>query len=285
MKQIYKTVKMFSKLTSNKTIAILTILLTIGGWNTAAWATYYATVNASSSPSAGGYVYVGTSSNCGESSCSKTSDNGTQSGGGKLSTSGSVTLYLCNKPNTNYVFKGWSTEDTNNSGSGANKNPWSNSFSATYTLNHKGTTHNYYAIFARLTANKSSITTFGSVNVGSTSSAQEVKITYVHAGKVTATLTGDFSFESSSSTKSKTLAENNTNTEVTDQAINIYFKPTCNDTRTGTLTIKGSNGMTDVEVSLSGTGVLNGQTLSWNNESSIELNMLNGTTQNISASA
>ena len=231
-----------------------------------------------SSPISGGYVHASTSS--GSFSGSKTDETATSE-----KTSSAVTLYRYYQvKNSDYVFKGWSSNDQENSG------PTSSSVSvspgAWKLIGTNTNTDTYYAIFARLTADESSLA-FGSRNVKSGwGNSKSVSVTYVHVGTMTATITGDhatdFSFESNSSSISKTVVENNTSTE-TSTSVTVYFNPQCNGTRTATLTFSG-NELTKT-VSLSGTGNLNAQTLSWENESSIETNMLNGATQIISATA
>lgn len=276
-----------SRITSIKPALALLALLTVGAWSSEAWGYYRAKMNVESSPSTGGYVYVGNNSSCSASNCgTKTTDNAQSDWGGNWKqTSGNITFYLCNNPkNSNYVFKGWSDNSSSNTGNGVSNNPYSQTVTGT-TLNPSFT---YYAIFARLTADQSSLS-FGNKNsqIG-WGNEQKVKVTYVHAGKVTATISGanpaDFSFANNSSTQSKTIVSNNTNSETTTE-ITIYFNPQCNGTRTATLTISSSNGLTSQKVSLSGTGVLNSQTLSWDNVSEIESNMLVNTTQHLSATA
>ena len=275
-----------SRTTSTKPLLTMLALLMVClfGVNESAWALRYGRAKAYSSPAAGGWVWVTKTNGNAPSEWEKTYDE--SSDDNTKIKDWTFPFYYYANAQTNYTFLGWATSSSTNTTVSTTQTNWYVGVTATSAnnVNWNYATVERWALFGRLTANKSS-ETFGSVNVGSTSSAKEVKVTYVHAGKVTATLTGDFSFESGSSSKSKTLAESNTDSEVTDQSINIYFKPTCNSTRNGKLTIKSSNGLTDVEVNLSGTGNLNSQTLSWNNESQINLNMLNGTTQNISASA
>ena len=266
-----------------KNLTLVTLLL-LGSNN--AWGYYSAKMNVYSSPSTGGYVYVGNSSSCSASSCgTKTSDNASSGNKGKIyNLSGNITFYLCNNPKSGYVFKGWAESESSNSGSGVSDNPWSQTVTGT-SLNP---TFNYYAIFARLTAEKSSLS-FGEENVDQGwGNAQSVSVTYVHAGNVTATISGtnadDFSFANNAKSHSTAVVSNNTNSEASS-TITIYFNPQCNGDRTATLTISSSNGLTSQTVSLSGTGVLNPQSLSWDNESDIELNMQYGSTQPLSATS
>ncbi len=260
---------------------MLFIVFGLFGVNERAWAgagDVHFTASAAASPTTGGTATV--------------SNNGSQtkkSGGGWFSgyTEVSATFsYTATIANSNYVFKGWSTSATANSGTETNP------MSLTYygTGDRWGTvdkpSNTQYAIFARLTADKSSLD-FGSRNVKSGwGNSKSVSVTYVHVGTMTATITGDhatdFSFESNSSSQIKTVVQNNTSTE-TSKSVTVYFNPQCNGTRKATLIFSG-NGLTKT-VSLSGTGNLNAQTLSWENESSIETNMLNGATQIISAAA
>lgn len=257
------------------------------GVNEEAWGKYKANVTVTSSPGAGGYVYVGTSSNCSASSCgTKTSDNASAEGGSTFASSGNITFYFCNSPQSGYVFKGWSTSSTANTGEGADKNPYSKSLEATARIGG-GKNHQYYAIFARLAADKSSID-FGSKNVDlGWGNQQSVSVTYVHTGNTTATISGtnadDFAFLSNGNyVKTITVASNSTNSLATT-TVTVYFNPQCNGTRTATLTFSG-NGLTKT-VTLTGTGVKNAQTLSWDNESSIEVNMKHESDQYISASS
>ena len=269
------------------TLLTLLMLLILGGFSSEAWAgTWWARINASADPlTTGGNVYVGTNSGCNANNATSNTDYGDNSGSKNWQYSGDVNFWLCAKPNAGYTFKGWNTDQSNAVLSGSTAVPFKVTVNGT-SKNIVGqiqSVYSYYAIFARLTTDKSSLN-FGTISVGSWSSKQQVKVTYVHAGDVTATLSGDFSFSNSSLSQSKTIASNNTNTE-SETTIDIYFKPSCKSTRSGTLTIKGSNGMNDVTISLSGTGDPYSQSLSWDNESLIELNMLNGSTQNISATA
>ena len=68
-----KKITLIKNLFTKSALTLLT-LLTMGIGN--AWGYYSAKMNVYSSPSTGGYVYVGNSSNCSASSCgTKTSDN------------------------------------------------------------------------------------------------------------------------------------------------------------------------------------------------------------------
>ena len=252
-------------------------MLLLGGWNTQAWAWRGARIKIYSEPENGGYVYANTS-NSGSAS-NKTNDYAEKSEN-KL---GKTTyyFYLFNAPKSGYTFKGYSTSQTANSGT-TNTNQFGIECNTSLWIYTEKT---YYAIFARLTRDKSSLS-FGDRNSQSGwGNAQTVQVTYVHAGKVEAKISGtnadEFSFANNAHSTSKTLANNNTNSEE-NTTITVYFNPQCDGTRTATLTISSSNGLASQTVSLSGKGVLNSQTLSWDNESSIEENMLVNTTQPLS---
>ena len=275
---------------------MLLIAFGLFGVNEAAWGGKpYAKVIVNSDPTKGGYVYVGgdTGGNVATAASKKlTSDNAENSGSdaGWFSSSGKVSFRLSASSNTDYVFKGWNKDATSNDVLSSN-NPWDMSVDGDSKILgsvRSSCTYTYYAIFARLTADASSLD-FGSKNSQrGWGNAQSVSVTYVHAGKVEAEITGknatDFSFESGSSSQTKTVVSNNTNTEASS-TITVYFNPQCNGSRTATLTISSNNGLTSRTVTLTGTGDLNSQTLSWNNENDIELNMLNGSTQTITATA
>lgn len=253
---------------------MLFIAFGLFGVNENAWGIGKARLKLYSSPSTGGYVYANTSNS--NNIGTLTEDDATSVTATKAQT---LYRFASAKSNLGYVFKGWGGE-SENSGS------MSSSVSVNVGIFGGTNTDTYYAIFARLTADESSLA-FGSRNVKSGwGNSKSVSVTYVHVGTMTATITGDhatdFSFESNSSSQSKTVVQNNTSTE-TSKSVTVYFNPQCNGTRKATLTFSG-NGLTKT-VSLSGTGNLNAQTLSWKNESSIETNMLNGATQIISATA
>jgi hypothetical protein len=260
---------------------MLFIAFGLFGVNEEAYAWRGAKVKVYSEPSTGGYVYVGTS-NSAPSSYSLPSDEASQVDKWAVS-SRSWNFYLYASAKSGYTFKGWATSSGTNDVVSTTRTG--------YSVNVSGNLTDYntverWAIFARLTADKSSLA-FGSRNVKSGwGNSKSVSVTYVHVGTMTATITGDhatdFSFKSNSSSQSKEVVQNNTSTE-TSKSVTVYFNPQCNGTRKATLTFSG-NGLTKT-VSLSGTGNLNAQTLSWENESSIETNMLNGATQIISAAA
>jgi hypothetical protein len=148
----------------------------------------------------------------------------------------STTFYYKASANANYVFKGWSTDVNANSG---NTNA---SYSIKLTGKGNGnifddvkaTAPKQYAIFARMTGNPTSGTTFdfGDVVEGITST-KTLTITHAHAGSITLTTTGDFSVSSTSIAS----AASETATPIT-----ITFSPQGQGIRTGTLTVSSNNG-------------------------------------------
>lgn len=231
-----------------------------------AWGSYKATVNVYSSPSSGGFVYVGTNSNCGIYSCTKNSHVTSQEKKG-FSTSGSFTFYLCNKPATNYVFRGWSTSSSSNSGDGVDDNPWSASFSgSTSGLGLGGTTHNRYAIFACMTANVSSWNA-GNVNVESSATPKSITITHAHADNIQVYLkknTEGFGIVNSSG---NAISQNQVivnSVSAGTVSIKVSFSPQGAGQKRDTLVIHSQySKLSDVEIPLSGTGVKLNQELTW----------------------
>jgi len=234
------------------------ILLTVGAGQ--AWGYVKSNVNVYSSPSTGGYVYVGTSSSCNASSCgTKTSDNASLQSGRLTQTSGNNTFYLCNNPKTSdgYVFKGWATSSDANSGEGVNNNPYTKSVSgSSATLG--GTTHNFYAIFARMVANTpaaGSTLTLDDTNVGSESDWQSIKIDHAHAGTVTISQSGnDGDFFVGATTGATTELSSFSSTTEGTKTIYVKFVPQNNGLRTCTLTVSSNNGLSSLTYYLSGTG-------------------------------
>jgi len=239
-----------------------------------AWGQGYAAVKVYSDPQDdGGYVYASTSNS--SPSYNKTSDDAKSS----YVTVGtkSFTFYLYEKAKVNYVFRGWAQSNTSSTVLSSN-NPYSTSFKSGYMSTN---TQIYYALFSRLTADKSSLN-FGNVVVGQSSSAQTIVITHAHADKITATVSGA---NSGDFVVSNSTPVSNSTTKGT-ATITVTFKPQCNGTRSAKLVLKSSySGLSNVEIPLSGTGTQLSQSLSWNNESNINTNMMVGATQTVSASS
>lgn len=237
-------------------VAILAVLLVfVGGWNSEVWAgagdiTFYASIEAS--PATGGTVSLspGTSQK----------KNSSYNWRGYYEQTSATFSYSATVANSNYVFKGWSTSSTDNSGT--INNPMSKTYYGTGNLKGNATynTDIYYAIFARLTAQSTATLAFGTKLIGNewnTGTTKSVTIDYVHAGNITATITGtnktEFSLSSSSSSQSTTVVSNNTNSE-TNSTITVYFKPSSEGNKSATLTISSSNGLDNITIGLTGTG-------------------------------
>lgn len=237
-------------------VAILAVLLLfVGGWNSEVWAgagdiTFYASIEAS--PATGGTVSLSPGT-------SQTQTSSYKAFIGYQQTSATFS-YSAAVANSNYVFKGWSTSSTNNSGTTGN--PMYKTYKGTGNLSGTATYNadKYYAIFARLTAQSTATLAFGTKLIGNewnTGTTKSVTIDYVHAGNITATITGtnktEFSLSSSSSSQSTTVVSNNTNSE-TNSTITVYFKPSSEGNKSATLTISSSNGLDNITIGLTGTG-------------------------------
>lgn len=237
-------------------VAILAVLLLfVGSWNSEVWAgagdiTFYVSIEAS--PSTGGTVSLspGTSQK----------KNSSYNWRGYYEQTSATFSYSATVANSNYVFKGWSTSSTDNSGT--INNPMSKTYYGTGNLKGNATYNadKYYAIFARVTARSTAEMAFGTKLIGNewnTGTTKSVTIDYVHAGNITATITGtnktEFSLSSTSSAQSKTVVSNNTNSE-TNSTITVYFKPSSEGNKSATLTISSSNGLDNITIDLTGTG-------------------------------
>ena len=265
-----------SRITTGNSLFTMLIVLMIGlfGVNETAWGNYSAKVAVAADPSNGGYVYVGTSSNCSSSSCTKSTDNASQEKNWTMSTSGNFTFYFCNKPATGYVFKGWSTSNNVNSGDGANKNPYSISLSGSYNWG-SGTDHGtYYAIFARLAANTpaaGSTLTFANTTVTESSAWQTITINHAHAGTVTIGQSGDDGDFFIGATEDATSElESFESVFETTKTLHIQFRPTSNNVRTCTLTVSSNNGLSPITYYLSGIGYAK-PSVTWVNEDGTEV--------------
>lgn len=228
-------------------VAILAVLLVfVGSWNSEVWGVGKAKLKLYSSPSTGGYVYANTSNS--NNIGTLTEDDATTGTSTKPQT-----LYRFASAKSGYVFKGWG---------GESENSGSTSSSVSVDVGSWGGTNTdiYYAIFARLTARSTATLAFGTKLIGNewnTGTTKSVTIDYVHAGNITATITGtnqtEFSLSSSSSSQSTAVVSNNTNSE-TNSTITVYFKPSSEGNKSATLTISSSNGLDNITIDLTGTG-------------------------------
>lgn len=261
------------------------LLLALFMATTNAWALRYAKAIAKSSPTQGGWVWVTKTDGNAPSTWDRTEDS-SENDNGKISNY-TFPFYYYAKPQAGYEFKGWATASNTNTLSSTVQTNWYVGVTATSSNNvsWNPATATYYAIFAKLTTNVSSLSFEKNVDEG-WGAENSLVATYVHAGDVTAKISGehasDFSFSNSSLINQKTIASNNTDVE-SSQTIYIYINPSSSGNRTATLTISG-NGMTKTVV-LNGKGIKLDQTLSWNNESAIETNMQLGKMQTVTATA
>lgn len=175
-----------------------------------------------------------------------------------------------------YIFKGWASSADSNNGTIANPFRISVTAEISNDVSWNYATETYYAIFACMTADKSSVN-YGDINTGK-SSTQTITISHAHAGQITASLSGDNAVDFALS--STTLVSNSVSEGTA--SLTITFTPSCIGTRTATLTLKSNNGLSDVTISLSGEGVLNEQTLTW---SDVEETVYVGTTQTFSVTS
>lgn len=268
--------------TFTKYILTLVALLCI---TTNAWALRYAKAIAKSSPTQGGWVWVTKTDGNAPSTWDRTEDS-SENENGRISNY-TFPFYYYAKPQAGYEFKGWAIASNTNTLSSTVQTNWYVGVTATSSnnVNWNPATATYYAIFAKLTTNVSSLSFEKNVDEG-WGAENSLVATYVHAGDVIAKISGehasDFSFSNSSLINQKTIASNNTDVE-SSQTIYIYFNPSNSGNRTATLTFSG-NGMTKTVI-LNGKGIKLDQTLSWNNESAIETNMQLGKTQTVTATA
>lgn len=218
-----------------------------------AWGLRYAKAEAQSSPSEGGLVYVSKSN--GTPFYSNSSDESTDYNG-KLGTQ-TFTFYYSAQANSPYVFRGWANSANTNSVVSTTRERWSQQVSADWhnDVVWNPATITRYALFACMTANVSSWNA-GNVNVES-SATKTITISHAHADKISAKLTGstDFSINTTTIVNSSVAAGTGT--------ITVTFRPTSAGNKNATLEISSAyGGLSKITISLSGTGVLNANTLS-----------------------
>lgn len=245
----------------------ISAMLLIAGSNEV-WALRYAKAVIYAEPANGGYV--GFDSNPTKDKAEASDYNG------KVGTQ-TFTFNAYQSAEQGYIFKGWATSSESNSGTIANPFQIKVQAGSSNNVAWAPATVTYYAIFARMTADKSSIA-YDAMSMGE-SAQQTITIVHAHAGKITATVTGS---EASDFIVSSTTPVANSVSEGT-QEITVTFSPTCNGTRTATLTLHSDNGLSDVTIALSGEALLNQQTLSWLEP--IDPNMTIGSTMTIGATA
>lgn len=219
--------------------------------------------NLVASPSTAGYVFASTSGSENSSTrCTKASYETTLTSGNLWDISGSMDVYFYYKVVDNtYTFKGWAKSDGSNSG--ASGNPYKISLEAGSKTSPKS--HTYYAIFARMALSPSGSTE----RERSTTTAYEdnVVVSHVHAGKVTASISGagysvsrktsyDSDYESFSVAKSSTF-------------VVTYDPATAGTNKRGTLTIHSDNGLDSIIVEYNKYS----QAVAWKADNLLDLNI------------
>ena len=270
-----KDMKTFTQLFIN-ILPMLFVAFGLFGVNEAAWGgTWYAKIDAAADPSNGGYVYVGTKSDCSASNATKSTDNGENSASKNWQSSGDVNLWLCAKAKSGYIFKGWNTDQSNTVLSGSTAIPYKVTVHGTAKVfGIGGESYNYYAIFARLAANTpaaGSTLTFDDTNVGEESGWKQIKIDHAHAGDVTISQSGndgDF-FVAATTSTSVELSSFSSTTETT-RTLYVKFVPQNNGSRTCTLTVSSNNGLSSLTYYLEGTGY-NQSSVTWLDGNGVEL--------------
>lgn len=208
---------------------------------TPAFALRYAKVVVNSSPTEGGYVAASTG----------TPSLGTKTNDEAKNNNTKISDYTFNfgiiaGAKSGYVFKGWSMSSADNSGD--TSNPKTVGVKATSSNNtaFSYATATYYAIFARMIVDGANSRTI-SCNVGQ-SVTEDIVVKHVHAGTVTASVSGQYYSITSSTTASSTSSEVTT-------TFTVKYKPTTPGKHVGTLTISSNNGLANQVVTLNGTGI------------------------------
>ena len=250
-----------SRITMACPLLTLVMILMLGAWSVPAWGIGYAKLQLYSSPKNGGYVYANdkNQNNIG----TKTDD---------YATSGGVsaqTLYRFASAKAGYTFKGWSSSEDDNSGS--------TSSSVKVDVGSWGGTNTdtYYAIFARMAANTpaaGSTTTFANTMETERSAWKTIKIDHAHAGTVTIEQTGENAgdFFVGATEDAATELESFESTTEKTRTLHIQFRPTGNNLRKCTLTVKSNNGLSSITYYLQGIGYAK-PSIKWVNEDGTEV--------------
>lgn len=195
------------------------------------------TVNAYASPATGGFASV--------------SDGGTYSGRSTLGWTGystiSHTFSLSATEEPGYTFKGWATEQTVNSGT--MDNPYSVTLSQQGGLWDQAKTETYFAIFAKMVADEDvEELAFGQI-LKNNSKTLSIDVTHVHAGTITAAISGD---DAGVVTVSKN-ASISSNQDETTTTIEVTYTPTTSETEVDAeLVITSNNGLSELRIPVSG---------------------------------
>lgn len=206
-------------------------------------ATVTLTMNVSASPEEGGLVSL-------DGDSYKASANEVFAGESTLSwftystVSHDFSLYA--QTNEDYVFKGFATSASANSGNTAN--PYTVTMSKQGGLGGTSATSSYFAIFAKMKADSEDALAFGQV-LKNNSKTLSVIVRHVHAGTMSASLEGNndglFAITQGASASS-------TNTEVATTII-VSYNPVESETEaSATLVISSNNGLNTIRIPLSG---------------------------------
>ena len=208
-------------------------------------ATVTLTMNVSASPEAGGAVSL-------DGDSYKASATEAFSGESSFSWSSfsystvSHDFHLYAQTNEDYVFKGFATSASSNSGNTAN--PYTVTMSKNGGISAVTETADYYAIFAKMKADSEDDLAFGQV-LKNNSKTLSVVVRHVHAGTVTAQIEGNtdglFSITQGAS------ASSNQNEVAT--TVSVSYNPLESETEaSATLVISSSNGLNTISIPLSG---------------------------------
>lgn len=112
------------------------------------------------------------------------------------------------------------------------------------------------------TVSSTTISSFGNVNVGSSSNSSSVNVAGTNlTGNITATATANFQVSTNNSTWSNSVSYSPTSGTVSSRPLYVRFSPLSTGLKNGTVTV-GTSGASNQTISVSGTGVITSTT--WN---------------------
>ena len=227
----------------SKFIVVLTALVAMGMSGVSYAANVTLTMNLNASPAAGGSVSL-------DGDSYKASATDVHAEKASLSWTGYPTIShvfsLYANANEDYVFKGFATSESANSGN--TSNPYMVTLSKSGSITDQSETQTYYAIFAKMKAESEDELAFGQV-LKTHSKTLSVVVNHVHAGTVTASLEGNeeglFAITAGASASSN---QNDVNT-----TISVSYNPVESETEaSATLVISSNNGLSTISIPLSG---------------------------------
>ena len=155
-------------------------------------------------------------------------------------------FYLYARANEDYVFKGWSTSNTANSGN--TNNPYTVTMSKKGGFTATSESSTYYAIFAKMKATDDADFEFGQVLKNNTKTLS-VDIEHTHAGTITAAIEGDEAGVFAV-TQGASISSNQNDQTAT---VKVTYSPVESETEAAaTLVISSSNGLNEIRIALSG---------------------------------